>query len=235
MSKTFLKYFMYFVIFAALGAGGAYLFFNVINFDKTVNVPSLTGKSVSEATELLNKKKLTLSIKDQNYDSSVPDGQIIKQMAAPGEKIEVGSEVGVIVSKGKVEDLFSMPSFEGQFLDEAKLTLTNFDIKIEKVTLVHSDGVEKGMIIAQRPLPGHTTSNEINLLVSLGPYDVFYKCPSFVNMNLDDARTLAEKLGVKLIEQDEGSKILSQNPEAGAIINKGDPVEVKLGRSRMWF
>jgi len=235
MSKTFLKYFMYFVIFTALGAGGAYLYFNIINFDKTVNVPFLAGKSVSEATELLNKKKLSIGLKGQDFDSSIPDGHIIKQLVEPGKRVEIGSEVGVIVSKGKVEELFSMPSFEGQFLDDAKLTLTNLDIKIGKVTLIHSDAAEKGTIIAQRPLPGNAGRNEINFLVSTGPYDVFYKCPSFVNMNVDDARTLAEKLGVKLIEQDEGNKILSQKPEGGEIIKKGDSVEVKLGRSRMWF
>ncbi len=235
MFKTFLKYFIYFVIFTALGAGGAYLYFKVINFDKTVNVPSLAGKSVSEATELLNKKKLSIGLRGQDFDGSIPDGHIIKQLVGPGEKVGVGSEVGVIVSKGKVEELFSMPSFEGQFLDEAKLTLNNLDIKIGKVTLIHSDAAEKGTIIAQRPLPGNAGRNEINFLVSTGPYDVFYKCPSFVNMNVDDARTLAEKLGVELIEQDEGNKILSQKPEGGVIIKKGDSVEVKLGRSRMWF
>ena len=237
MARNFFKLFLYFVIFAALGAGGAYLYFKIINFDKTVNVPSLAGKSVSEATELLNKKKLSIGLKGQNFDSGIPDGHIIKQLVAPGEKVEVGSEVGVIVSKGKVKvkELFSMPSFEGQFLDEAKLTLNNLDIKIGKVTLIHSDAAAKGTIIAQRPLPGNAGRNEINFLVSTGPYDVFYKCPSFVNMDVDDARTLAAKLGVELIEQYEGNKILSQKPEGGEIIKKGDSVEVNLGRSRMWF
>ncbi|MBI5097760.1 MAG: PASTA domain-containing protein [Nitrospirae bacterium] len=235
MSKTFLKYFMYFVIFSALGAGGSYLFFKMIDLSKTVEVPALTGRSITEATELLNQRKLALNIKSRNYDNNVPEGYISQQLQEPGKRIKSGSEVDVVVSSGKGGELFSMPSFEGQFLDEAKLTLNNLDIKTGKVTLIHSDAAEKGTIIAQRPLPGNTGSNEINFLVSTGPYDVFYKCPSFVNMNLDDVRTLAEKLGIKLVEQDEGSRILSQNPEAGAIIKKGDSVEITLGRSRMWF
>lgn len=235
MFKNFLKYFLYFVVFAALGAGGSYLFFKMIDLDKTVKVPALTGKSITEATELLNQRKLLLNIISRNYDNNVPEGYIAQQLQEPGKRIKNGSEVDVIVSSGKGGEMFAMPSFEGQLLDEAKLTLNNFDIKIGKVTWVHSDTADKGVIIAQRPLPGNTGRNEINFLVSIGPYDVFYKCPSFLNMTIDDARTLAENLGIELIEQEEGTKIISQKPEAGAIIRKGDSVEVALGRSRMWF
>ena len=235
MFKNFLKYFLYFVIFTTLGAGGSYLLFKMIDLRKTVEVPVLTGRSITEATELLNKSKLSLNIKSRNYDNNVPEGYISQQLQEAGKRIKSGSEVDVIVSSGKGGEMFAMPSFEGQLLDEAKLTLSNFDIKIGKVTWLHSDTADKGVIIAQRPLLGNTGRNEINFLVSIGPYDVFYKCPSFLNMTIDDARTLAENLGVELIEQDEGSKVVSQKPEAGAIIGKGGSVEVTLGRSRMWF
>lgn len=226
---------MYFVIFTALGAGGAYLFFEKIDFGKTVSVPALSGKSIIEATEILNKRKLSLNITGRSYDNNVPEGYIIKQLEEPGARLKAGSEVDVVVSGGQGGEMFAMPSFEGQILDEAKLTLNNLDIKTGKVTWVHSDTADKGVIIAQRPLPGDAGGNEINFLVSLGPYDVFYKCPSFIKMTIDDARALADKLGIKLIEQDEGSKVISQKPEAGTLIKKGDSAEVTLGRSRMWF
>ncbi|MBI5057883.1 MAG: PASTA domain-containing protein [Nitrospirae bacterium] len=234
--KNFLKLLMYFVIFTVVGAGGAYLVFEKIGFGKTGVVPSLTGKSVSEATEMLNKRKLSLAIKGQSYDDNVPGGHIIRQLAEPGTKAAPGAEVDVIVSKGKGQEMFSLPSFEGQLLDEAKLTLANLEMKAGKVTWTHSDTVEKGTIIAQRPLPGNIKVNEINFLVSLGPYDVFYKCPSFVNMTVDDAKMLAQQLGIELVEQEEGGKVVAQRPAAGEIIRKGDAVEVTLGSGRpSWF
>jgi beta-lactam-binding protein with PASTA domain len=101
---------------------------------------------------------------------------------------------------------------------------------------VHSDSVEKGKIIAQRPLSGNIKGNEINFLVSLGPYEVYYRCPAFVNMTVDDARMLARELSIELIEKDKGSRIIFQKPEAGALIKNGDSVEVKLGRGwGSWF
>lgn len=235
MIKTILKILLFVIIFAALGAGGAYLFFEKIHFDKKGEVPSLEGKSLSEATVLLAQRKLSLDVTDRSFDANIPEGYIVKQLVNAGEKIKPGSAVGVIVSKGRGQEMFSMPSFEGQRLEDAKLTLTNLNIGLGKVTLVHSDTADKDVIISQRPLPGNTTDNEINFLVSLGPYDVFYKCPQFVKMTIDDARKLTDKLGIRLIEQEEGIRISAQKPAAGEIIKKGDAVEVTLGRSRAWF
>jgi len=233
--KNYLKYFLYFVIFAALGAGGSYLFYKKSDLSKTTEVPAVTGRSIAEAGELLKKRHLSLNIKSRSYDSSVPEGYISQQLQGPGKRIKSGSEVDVIVSSGRDGELFAMPSFEGQFLDDAKLTLNNLDIKIKKVTWVHSNSADKGVIIAQRPLPGTTDRNEINFLVSIGPYDVFYKCPPFRDMTINGARALAKNLGIELVEQKEGNKIISQKPEPGAMIRKGDSVEITLGRSKFWF
>lgn len=234
MIRNLLRIFVYSISFIAFGAMAAFLVFKVINFDKSGEVPMLEGQSVTEAAENLNKRKLFLSIAGKEYHEEIPEGHIVKQKINPGEKIRVGTEVEVIVSRGK--EIYSMPSFEGQLLEDAKLTLINLEMKIKKVTWVHSDSVEKGRVIAQRPLSGNITGNEINFLVSLGPYKISYKCPSFVNMTIDDARMLAGELGVELIEKDKGSRVIFQKPEAGALIQNGDSVEVKLGRGwGMWF
>lgn len=234
MIKNFFKICGYFIAFVALGAAAAFLVFKIVNFDKTGEVPLLVGKNVTEAAELLNTRKLFLSIEDKDYNEEIPEGLIIEQKIEPGKKAEVGTEVKVIVSRG--QEIYSMPSFEGQPLEDAKLTLINLGMKVKKVTWVHSDSVVKGRIIAQRPLSGNISGNEINFLVSLGAYSVTYRCPSFVDMTADDARVLARELGIKLIEKESGSRVVFQKPEAGAIINKGDSVEIKLGRGwGMWF
>ena len=234
MVKTLLKLLFYSVTFIALGIAAAYLFFQIKGFEDIRKVPLLVGKTLSEATELLNKEKLFINVEDKMYNEEIEEGHIIKQSVEEGKRIRAGTEIGVIVSKGT--ELYSMPSFEGQLFEDAKLTLYNLEMKVGKVTLVHSDTVDKGKIIAQRPLPGNIDSNEINFLVSRGPYDVSYKCPSFVNMTIDDARILAKELGIVLIEKDKGSRVIFQKPEAESTIKKGGSVEVTLGRGwGMWF
>jgi serine/threonine-protein kinase len=234
MIKKFSKLLFYFTTFLAVGALAAYLFFEVANFDKSGKVPVLVGKSLSEAAEILNQRKLSFIVIGKDYDGEIPEGNIVRQNVAAGEDLQAGSEIEVYVSKGA--EIYSMPSFEGQFLEDSKLSLTNLGMKIKKITWVHSDNVKKNRIIAQRPLPGNIESNEINFLVSLGSYDVTYSCPSFVNMPVDDAREIAKKLGLKLVIQDKGNKVIFQKPEAGASLKKGDTVELTLGRGwGMWF
>jgi len=206
----------------------------VVGYKKTVEVPLLVGKDIGEVKRILMRKGLELEIEDEVYNADFPKGLIVRQDIRPGSRIEKGGEIKVVVSKGI--EVFSMPSFEGQRLEEAKLTILNLGLKIGRITWVHSDTVEKDRIIAQRPLPGNVRENEVNLLVSLGGYDVSYKCPSFVNMTIDDARMLADTLGIELSEQGEGTRIIFQKPEAGTIIKRGDKVEVTLGRGwGFWF
>lgn len=234
MARTFLKLLFYCLTFIALGAAAAYLYFQIKGFEDIRKVPLLVGKNLSEVTELLQKERLLMNIEDKMYNEEIEEGYIIKQSVAEGKQVRAGTEISVIVSKGT--EIYTMPLFEGQLLEEAKLTLLNLGIKVGKVTMVHSDSVDRGKIIAQRPLPGNFDSNEINFLVSRGSYDVSYKCPSFVNMTIDDARILAGELGIVLIEKDKGSRIIFQKPEAEGIIKKGGSVEVTLGRGwGMWF
>jgi serine/threonine-protein kinase len=234
MARTYLKLLFYCLTFIALGVAAAYLYSQIKGFEDIRKVPLLVGKNLSEVTELLQKERLLMNIEDKMYNEEIEEGYIVKQSVAEGKQVRAGTEISVIVSKGT--EIYTMPLFEGQLLEEAKLTLLNLGIKVGKVTMVHSDSVDRGKIIAQRPLPGNFDSNEINFLVSRGSYDVSYKCPSFVNMTIDDARILAGELGILLIEKDKGSRIIFQKPEAEGIIKKGGSVEVTLGRGwGMWF
>jgi serine/threonine-protein kinase len=234
MFRGFVRIVLYLLALVVISSLVILLGKEVVGYKKTVEVPLLVGKDISEVKRILMRKGLELEIEDEVYNAEFPKGSIVRQDIGPGKRVEKGSEIRVVVSKGV--EVFSMPSFEGQILEEAKLTMLNLGLKIGKITWVHSDTVEKGRIIAQRPLPGNVRENEVNLLVSLGGYDVSYKCPSFVNMTIDDARMLADALGIKLSEQGEGTRIIFQKPEAGTIIKRGDRVEVTLGRGwGFWF
>jgi len=130
----------------------------------------------------------------------------------------------------KVSPLITIPPLEGIDIADAKLVLQESGIEIAKITWIHSDIIEKNRIIAQRPLPGTSEEGKINLLVSSGPYDVSYKNPSFIRMSIEEARRLADTLGLKLIEKGNGVIITSQEPQAEAIIKKGDSIEVTLSK-----
>lgn len=152
MIKNFFKIVMYLASFLVAAAIVVFLVVKIVNIDKTGEVPLLEGKSLTEAEELLSKRQLILKIEGRKSNNEIREDHIINQNIGPGEDVRIGTEVGVFVSSGP--EMYTMPSFEDQALNDAKLTLVNLGIKIRKITWVHSDTVEKGWIIAQRPLPG---------------------------------------------------------------------------------
>ncbi len=232
MFKNFFKLIIYFLVFVFLGVIVSLLIFQIIDFDKTVKVPLLTGKSISEAKRLLNDRGLSLVIEDRDYDPEISAELIIRQDIEANERVKKGAGIRVFIGKEK----FAIPYFEGMDVNDVELTLKKRGMEIGKITSVHSDTVEINRVITQRPLPGYFSDGKVNLIVSLGPYDVSYRCPMFVNMTVDEARKIAGALGLKLVEQKEGRVIVLQKPEAGAIIKKGDSVEITLGRGwGVWF
>ena len=225
--RRYCKLTLYSLSFIALGFIAVLFVLRVLDHGKSVDVPSVVGKSVIEATNLLRDKGLNLKIDGEDYDLQVPAGYIARQDILPGQKVKEGRNIRVFLSKGPM--LVSTPAVEGESLDKAKLILSKAGLRIGRISRVHSDTVEKDVVIAQRPQAGEPGWGIVNLLVSLGPYEVFYKCPSFTDRSLEDARALAQSLGLRLLEKGKGDKILSQKPDAGSIIKKGATVEITIG------
>jgi serine/threonine-protein kinase len=234
MFKKFMKLMFYFLSFIVLSIVAVMLVVKLIDSGRTVEVPSLVGMSVSSAEELLNEKGLYLEIAGREYNGEIPEGHIISQSKVQGENAEKGERVAVFVSKGRA--MYTVPYLEGMNINDVKLTLEKSGLEIGRLIRVHSYSMERDIVIAQRPLPGFSEDNKVNLLVSAGLYEVSYKCPSFKDMTMDEARKVAMALGLKLVETGKGNVVVFQKPEAGSVIKRGDTVEVRLGRGwGIWF
>lgn len=93
------------VISQTPGAGeeayyGAMIAVNVSKGSKIKNLPSVEGKSLSEASQLLSESKLKAGSTSE-FSSKYPEGTVVgyKNHKA-GDEVEYGSEVTLIVSKG---------------------------------------------------------------------------------------------------------------------------------------
>jgi len=121
-----------------------------------------------------------------------------------------------------------VPSALGSSLEEARALFGKAGLKTANVITVHSDAIEAGRVIAQRPLPGEIETSPVTLVVSGGPYDVVYCIPSFEGMQKEDALSLAEELGLEVRPSGAGDAVSGQRPEAGAPIKQGDTVYLRM-------
>ncbi len=130
MLKNSFRLMLYFLSFVVLGGIAALLFFKLVNFDRTIEVPSLIGKSIPDAEEFLKDKGLFLEIEGEGYDLKIPRGFIIRQDIKQEERVESGAVIKVFVSKGKA--MFTIPYFEGMDINDVELTVKRSGIEIGK-------------------------------------------------------------------------------------------------------
>jgi beta-lactam-binding protein with PASTA domain len=224
--SNLIKFPLYMLVFIFLGLVFGYITFKTLSFSRTVEVPDLYGKTLLESNKLLTENSLYLKIEGEDYDSTVPTGNILRQDIPAGEKVKEQRAIKVIISKGpKVK---SIPILINETLTNAESMLLQKGLKIAKVIMVHSDTIEKDRILAQKPGPDEQASERITVLVSLGPYEVIYYCPDFKNMSLEQAKELTAKLNLKIETEGSGEKIEKQKPEPGKQIKARDTIHLKL-------
>jgi len=213
-------------LFIGLGAGSGYLAYKYLNILRLVRVPDIKGNSVEEAHKALKAEGLRLVISGRAFDAGTPKGRVLSQSPAPGQKIYQKEEVRAVLSEGPPVGL--MPDITRLTVDEAKLVLSSKRLSISKITKVHSELVDKDLIIAQSPAPIAKIDRAVSVVVSAGGHDVIYYTPDFTGMSGEEARELAEKLGLIPILEGSGT-VLDQSPAPGMRVRKGQEIRLIPG------
>ncbi|RME68350.1 MAG: PASTA domain-containing protein [Nitrospirae bacterium] len=235
--RTILQVALYFGVFSVALLISSYLTFRFISAGEDVTVPDLRGKTLIEANKLVAERKLYLKIETETYSVDVPEGHIITQNIPPGTKIKEGRTLRVIVSKGPKRA--SMPLFVGLDIDEAREQASKKGIKIRRILRVHSIQAPEDVVIAQRPTEDEPGEDWVVLLVSSGPFGRTFVCPDFTRMTLEEAKRIADRLGLVLELEGFGSTIDRQNPAPGYLVKAGETITLKLKhteeRDFLWF
>jgi serine/threonine-protein kinase len=220
--NSILKVPLLFAAFIVMGLTFGYITFNILSFSRTVEVPLLTGATLLEANGALNRAGLYLKIEGEDFDSVIPSGKILRQDIPAGNKIKEKRSIKVVVSKGP--RVSSIPLLVNEKFNDAEAVLLQKGLRIGKTINVHSDSVEKGKIVGQRPEPDEILTGPITVLVSMGPHELTYYCPDFLNKDIDSARDIAGKIGLVVETKGPGNIVNGQKPKPGTLIKGGDKI-----------
>lgn len=110
-------------------------------------VPNLVGRTVENATALLDSLGLKLNRADTQFSPDVLAGAIAAQSPAAGESLSPGKAVTVSISRGP--DLVSFPDVRNKTLEEARTLLLSAGFAVGKI-----EGPESGKVSA-------TTVNDV--------------------------------------------------------------------------
>ena len=184
---------------------------------KTVDMVDVIGKTQNEAEEAIIKAELkyTFQYVETTDDSLI--GKVKSTDPAAGTKVNVGTQVTVVLYKGKNEVNIKMPDLSNKSESDAKKELEDlgFDINNVSVEYTYDDEIKEGNVITQNgPKVGEETpsTTKIGLVVSLGKPII----PDIVGKTKAEAEELLAKYSLKL------GKVTEKNDdkvEAGKIIS----------------
>lgn len=204
------------------------------SLEKLNPVPSLVGKTLSEATQKASDYGYSLRVEDYVISSDVPFGQILTQNPEAGKTTSFSGDIVVTVSSGS--ELPTMPELIGKTLEEAKGELNNEGLSIGHITYQISD-IAIGYICNQSPAPGTELSygSEVDLVIS-STSATWSEVPEVLSQNLSDAVEQMRSHGFSdiLIKYDESRSeevVLEQNPQPGVSAAADSLIILTIGGS----
>ncbi len=176
----------------------AFFFLSTINpfrHREVVEIPDIVGKELVDAKQLLRDERLNLRVINYLYNSEYPNGTIISQQPAAGQKRKVNSEVEVVVSKGP--QLVRVPNLVGKNQLEAELALEETGLTLGEILVDSSPEYPEGVVIKQLPDKNTQIEHGASVSITLNVTSAnLVKIPNFIGRPLSEVRTDLITLGL---------------------------------------
>lgn len=195
-------------ILLALGLVFLVLFLFVLSLNwitkhgESSSVPAVTGKSVTDARALLEKKDFDLVVQDSVYYDSLPPGQVLKQIPEADQVVKINRTVYVTINRFVAPDV-EMPSLNGYSFKNAEMTLRNLGLRVGDTTF-KPDFAKNTVLEATyrgRPITAGTKikmGSTIDLVLGGGVGDEMIAVPDLLGMTYEEARVLLDAQGLIL-------------------------------------
>lgn len=185
------------VVFLVLFIFYSYKYYN----DKTtgpamVPVPPVENIPAENAKEILSLINLNLIVKDEIYNSEIPEGFIIEQTPEHGKNVPAGSDIEVIISRGQEITYILTPNLVGLSQEDASGILEDLGLVMGNTSEEYSSAFKENLIMDQKPefneriKPG----GSVNLTVSRGEETILI--PNIIGLDYIYASNYLKSLGL---------------------------------------
>lgn len=217
-----------------------FLIFMVVKGNEETTVPDLQNLTVKQADVMLKGSNLQVGTISKENNDDVEAGHVIKSIPAKGLKLKNNAKVNLILSLGAT--YYKMPKLIGKDYDDVSdnLKKRGFDVTIKHIS---TNEYEAGVITKQSIKAGKkvvTKNKKLILTIAKTPAvkRKVTKVRDLSGYNLKSIQDYASEIGATLNVSyeysdtiDEGV-LISQNPEAGSVINQGDTLAVVISKGK---
>jgi serine/threonine-protein kinase len=199
---------------------------------RLIKVPDVSGELTEDATRILGDAGFDVTVR-RAFDDTVAEDHVVSQNPEGGTKLQEGSAVTLIVSKGPQP--VGVPNVTGQAAADAKQTLESLGFDVEQEEAFSND-VARGLVIGTTPKAGTKLpkGSTVTMTVSKGPRT--FAMPDVTGMRTADAKALLESLGLivqiqELPIPDPPDTVVLQYPDAGTTVQQGQKVTIYVTQS----
>lgn len=235
--KKVLNYAVLLLLFLNLFFISAILSFQITLSGEMVSLPDLTGKTLEEARDVLETKKIQLVQSGVRLHQFYERGKIIFQDPPANSKVKINTETRVVLSAGKEKVI--VPDLFGKNLQEIRPILDEAGLREGKISHVHTIKYAAGKIIGQYPLPeeevGRDTS--VSLLVSQGQNEIRYLMPDLIGKKAASSIAQLKQMDFNVSDVryryyrglDSGI-IINQSPAPGSKVQKRNRITLEVSK-----
>ncbi|MGA2089848.1 MAG: PASTA domain-containing protein [Endomicrobiales bacterium] len=225
LKVRFNKSFVQIAVLLFLGLAFFYALFDwtmlsIIHSRKTVMVPDLKGKTLTDAVTQLSALNLGIKKEGEEFDQNVPAGTIVRQNPLAGMAVRESKIIRVTISQGG--KLITVPSVVGQPVRSAEVAIRAAGLSLGEEAMRYSVVGPKDYVVDQDPTGAATVDKEdamVNLVISQGPPPNGIRLvPSFAGKQVADATVWAQQNSLPLTVRDDPG-----HASAPGIISRQDP------------
>jgi eukaryotic-like serine/threonine-protein kinase len=220
--------------------GGGILLFNQIRNDSdtsdttptTFPMPNVVGKTLEEATQILEAAQLQVNAQPETEPTTVAEGQVSRTLPAADAVVSPGETIALFYVP--VSEPVPVPTVVGLTLDEAYAALQAAGFQVAPPNVVNDPDVEEGRVISTDPPEGTPApkGSTVQITISGGPESL--AVPPTQGFTEQDARNTltAEPYAFNVtVTQEESDtvgagQVIGTTPAAGELVKRGADVKI---------
>src|SRR5256885_5002887 len=167
---------------------------------KTMQIPSVTGLSYTEAKDFLEKKGFDVEIQDSVYYDTIPPLHVIKQFPEADKVVKKNRTVYLTVNR-VVPPTIEMPKLVGLTFRNAEVTLKQYGLK--RGDTIYRIDFAKNSVLDQlydgasiKPGTKIQMGSTIGLVLGTGVGAFEFAVPDLFGLPFEEAKTLLQANGL---------------------------------------
>lgn len=192
-----------------------------------VNVPDVTGMSITQARSALRKDKLNVGAQKKQHSDKFSTGEVISSDPNAGTSVKSDSSVDLLISSG-VKKL-KMKSYQGEEYQDAAADLKQRGFKVKRKNKV-STAAAAGTVIGQNFASGTLVNpKKSTVVLTVASAGSTFAMNDLSDLNLSGVKMYANDHDLKFTSSgDSGGLVVSQSPAVGTKMRRGDSFSVVL-------